>query len=236
MKGLYGRLIDNHPLANIAFLIVLLGGIASYLSLPRAQDPEINFNWVSIITALPGASAEDVERELTGPLEDAIKQVKDIRFVSSSSREAVSSILVRFEEISERQFDKRANDLRREIQNKASAELPPDATDPQVVEITSSNGFPTAILVLHGAAGEALRAQAFALKREIEGLAGVDQVIAAGFDEPELHVDFDPAQLAATGLSPIQLADGMLTLRQDGIEKVLQGLTDMPEVIGATNL
>lgn len=46
MKGLYGRLIDNHPLANIAFLIVLLGGIASYLSLPRAQDPEINFNWV----------------------------------------------------------------------------------------------------------------------------------------------------------------------------------------------
>ena len=211
MKGLYGRLIDNHPLANIAFLIVLLGGIASYLSLPRAQDPEINFNWVSIITALPGASAEDVERELTGPLEDAIKQVKDIRFVSSSSREAVSSILVRFEEISERQFDKRANDLRREIQNKASAELPPDATDPQVVEITSSNGFPTAILVLHGAAGEALRAQAFALKREIEGLAGVDQVIAAGFDEPELHVDFDPAQLAAAGLSPMQLADGVAT-------------------------
>ena len=211
MKGLYGRLIDNHPLANIAFLIVLLGGIASYLSLPRAQDPEINFNWVSIITALPGASAEDVERELTGPLEDAIKQVKDIRFVSSSSREAVSSILVRFEEISERQFDKRANDLRREIQNKASAELPPDATDPQVVEITSSNGFPTAILVLHGAAGEALRAQAFALKREIEGLAGVDQVIAAGFDEPELHVDFDPTQLAAAGLSPMQLADGVAT-------------------------
>lgn len=173
MKGLYGRLIDNHPLANIAFLVVLLGGIVTYLTLPRAQDPEINFNWVSIITTLPGASAEDVERELTGPLEDAIKQVKDIRFVSSSSRETVSSILVRFEELSEREFDKRVNDLRREIQNKASAELPVEATDPEVLEITSSNGFPTAVLVLHGAAGETLRAQAFALKKDLEGLAGV---------------------------------------------------------------
>ncbi len=138
--------------------------------MPRAQDPEINFNWVSIITTLPGASAEDVERELTGPLEDAIKQVKDIRFTSSSSREGVSSILVRFEELGERQFDKRVNDLRREIQNKASAELPPDATDPVVMEITSSNGFPTAILMLHGSGGEALRRAGFLMKKELEGL------------------------------------------------------------------
>ncbi len=209
MNRWYERLIDNHPLANIAFALVLLGGIFTYLTMPRAQDPEINFNWVSIVTTLPGASAEDVERELTGPLEDAIKQVKDIRFVSSSSREAVSSILVRFEEISERSFDKRVNDLRREIQNKAAAELPPDATDPAVLEITTSNGFPTAILVLHGAGGESLRGAAFAVTKDIERLDGVDQVIAAGFDDPELQVDFDPARVAAAGLSPIQVADGV---------------------------
>lgn len=209
MSGFYRRLIDNHPLANIAFVLVLLGGVFSYLTMPRAQDPEINFNWVSIITTLPGASAEDVERELTGPLEDAIKQVKDIRFVSSSSREAVSSILVRFEEIPERTFDKRINDLRREIQNKAAAELPPDANDPQVLEITSSNGFPTAILVLRGTGGEVLRSTAFTTRKALERVAGVDQVIAAGFDDPQLQVDFDPARLAAAGLSPIQLSNGV---------------------------
>jgi len=209
VSGFYRRLIDNHPLANIAFVLVLLGGVFSYLTMPRAQDPEINFNWVSIITTLPGASAEDVERELTGPLEDAIKQVKDIRFVSSSSREAVSSILVRFEEIPERTFDKRINDLRREIQNKAAAELPPEANDPQVLEITSSNGFPTAILVLRGTGGEALRSAAFTTRKALERVTGVDQVIAAGFDDPQLQVDFDPARLAATGLSPIQLSNSV---------------------------
>ena len=210
MSGWYRRLIDNHPLANIAFVLVLLGGIATYLTMPRAQDPQINFNWVSIITTLPGASAEDIERELTGPLEDAIKQVKDIKFVSSSSREGVSSVLVRFEEISETEFDKRINDLRREVQNKAAAELPPDATEPAILEITTSNGFPTAVLLLYGAGGgETLRSAAFGIKKDLERMDGVDQVIASGFDEPQLHVDFDPAQVAAVGLSPAQVSDSV---------------------------
>ena len=209
--GFYRKLIDNHPLANIAFALVLIGGALTYVLMPRAQDPEINFNWVNIITVLPGASAEDVEQELTSPLEDAIAQVKDIKYVSSSSRENLSSILVRFNELSEREFDKRIADLRREIQNKASDELPDEATDPQVVEITTSNGFPTAILAVYGPAlDERLRRAAFDLKKDLERLPGVDKVIAAGLDDPELHVDFDPAALAARGLSPVQVSDSVL--------------------------
>ena len=205
---LYRRLIENHPLANIAFALVLIGGIVTYLLLPRAQDPEINFNWVQISTVLPGASAEDVEQEITAPLEDAIAQVKDIKFVSSSSRENLSSILVRFEEISSRDFDKRINDLRREIQNKASDELPDEADDPRVVEITSSNGFPTAMLAVYAPArDERLRRAAFNLKKDLERMTGVDTVIAAGLDDPELHVDFDPSALSARQISPLTLSD-----------------------------
>ncbi|MCB1954207.1 MAG: efflux RND transporter permease subunit [Rhodocyclaceae bacterium] len=206
----YRRLLENHPLANIAFALVLLGGLSSYLVMPRAQDPEINFNWVNILTVLPGASAEDVEREVTSPLEDAIAQVKDIKFVSSSSRESVSSILVRFNQISDAQFDKRINDLRREVQNKASDELPDEADDPRVVEITSSNGFPTAVLALHGpAGGENLRRAAFRIKKDLERLPGVDQVISAGLDDAEMHVEFDPAALDARGLSPARVSDAV---------------------------
>ena len=206
----YHRLLDNHPLANIAFALVLVGGLVSYLTMPRAQDPEINFNWVNILTVLPGASAEDVERDVTSPLEDAIARVKDIKFVSSSSRESVSSILVRFNELSDAAFDKRINDLRREVQNKAADELPQEADDPRVVEITTSNGFPSAILALHGeAGGENLRATAFRMKKDLERLPGVDQVIAAGLDDAELHVEFDPAALSARGLSPDRVSDAV---------------------------
>jgi len=204
-------LLRNHPFANITFGVVLLLGALSYALIPREQDPEINFNWVNITTVLPGAAAEDVERRVTQPLEDAVRQVGDIRFVISNSRENVSSILVRFRDIPERTFDKRVNDLRREIQNKAQAELPPEVRqDPRILEITTSNGFPTAQVLLTGRADdEVMRRVAREVRTDLERLAGVDQVFALGSHDPELRVDFDPLRLAARGLNAAQLADAV---------------------------
>jgi multidrug efflux pump subunit AcrB len=205
---LYRQLLENHPLANIAFAVVLLLGAFAYLTMPREQDPEINFNWVMITTVLPGASAEDVEKRVTKPLEDAIKGVADVRFSTSSSRESVSNILVRFREISERDFDKRVNDLRRDIQNKAKSELPGEAKDPRVLEVTTSNGFPTALVLVTGqAADEVLRQRARLLRDEFERMPGIDQVFATGLRDPELLVEFDPMALANRGLNGTDVAD-----------------------------
>ena len=203
-------LITNHPLANIAFVVVILMGMLSYSRLPREQDPEINFNWVNISTALPGASAEDVEKRVTNPLEDSIRNVQDVKFVVSSTREGVSNILVRFRDIPVRVFDKRVNDLRREIQNKANAELPVEALDPEILEITTSNGFPTAMVMLTGQADdEPLRSTARTVKEDLEQIPGVDQVLALGFQEPELLVEFSPPALAAHGLTAADLAEAL---------------------------
>jgi multidrug efflux pump subunit AcrB len=208
--GFVRALITNHPLANIAFVVVILMGMLAYAHMPREQDPEINFNWVNISTALPGASAEDVEKRVTNPLEDSIRNVQDVKFVVSSTREGVSNILVRFRDIPVRVFDKRVNDLRREIQNKANAELPAETLDPEILEITTSNGFPTAMVVLTGQADdEPLRATARAIKEDLERIAGVDQVLALGFQEPELLVEFAPPALAARGLTAADLAEAL---------------------------
>lgn len=212
----YARLIGNHPLANIAFGVVLLLGALSYFAMPREQDPEINFNWVSIIVTLPGASAEDVAKRVTKPLEDAVKNVADIKFVSSSSRENVCSILVRFRDIDERVFDKRINDLRREIQNKAKSELPTEAKDPQIMEITTSNGFPTAQVLLTGQADdETLRSIAREVRDDLERLTGVDRVFALGLHDPELRVEFLPQAVQARGLTANDVADGVAAWFRD---------------------
>ncbi len=204
---MFQRLLDNHVLANLAFVLVLVLGATAYQLMPREQDPEINFNWIDITTVLPGASALDVEAQVTDVLEDAIRNVSDIDFVTSVSRAGVSSVLVRFEDISERTFDKRVNDLRRELQA-IQDELPGPASDPRVLEITTDNAFPSVILAVTGPADdENLRRQARIVKEDLERIDGVSNVLASGLRDPELHVAFDPQRLIHHGVSPADLAD-----------------------------
>lgn len=207
MRRAYAALIGNAPLANLLFLLVLVVGVVSYLVMPRARDPEINFNWVNVWVVFPGASAEDVARKVTEPLEEAIRSVADIRFVVSSSREGLASILVRFHRVDQETFARRVEEIRREVLNKAN-DLPKGVKTPKVMEITTSNGFPTAMIALYGpVGGEAMRSEAERLKRALERLPGVDRALVFGFREPELQIRFDPFLWAAAGLPATAVAD-----------------------------
>lgn len=215
MASLYRILLQNHVLANLTFVLVLVIGFISYFNLPRQQDPTINFNWIVITTILPGASALDVEKKVTDPIEDAIRKIRDINFMSSNSRESVSSILVRFQDIDNRTFDKRVSDLRREIQNKED-ELPEAVEDPLILEITSANAFPSASIAVVGQSmDENLRRQGRNVKKDLERFKSIDRVDTVGLVDPELHVVFDPQKLENLKLSPIQIADTVSAFFQD---------------------
>ena len=212
---MFRSFLQNHVLANLTFVLVLVLGITTYIFLPREQDPAVNFNWIAITTLLPGAAALDVEKRVTDPLEEVIRKVPDMRFVSSTSREGTSSILVRFNEISDRVFDKRVTDLRREIQNKTD-ELPEEALDPFILEITSGNAYPTASLVVTSAASdENLRVHAERIKKDLEQMKGVDRIDSTALYDPELQVLFEPETLHKYGIRPGDIADTVRSYYQD---------------------
>ena len=203
------RLLNNHVLANLTFVLVLIIGIVAYLMLPRQQDPSVNFNWISITTALPGASAQDIELRVTNPLEDAVRSISDMSFVSSNSREGVSSMLIRFEDIDARTFDKHVSSIRREIQN-AEAELPDEASEPWIIEITSGNAYPSAMLaVTANSQDDNLRQQAEIIRKDLERITGVDRVDAIALDDPELQVQLNLDRLQALGITPSQVSDSV---------------------------
>lgn len=200
-------LLQHHVLANLTFVLILVMGFLSYNAMPKEKDPAINFNWIQISTFLPGASPEDIEKRITQPLEEGIAKVSDIRFISSSSRESMSSVLVRFEELDERLFDKRLADLRREIQHIENTRLPAEAESPLILELTSSSAFPTATLVLQGKAyDENLRFYAEELEKEMERLPYVQRVDMIGVSDPEMIVEIDIERLTGLGLSPAMVA------------------------------
>lgn len=204
---MFKRILQNHVLANLMFALVMVMGVSSYLLMPREQDPTINFNWIDVTTVFPGASTPDVEKQVTDVLEDAIRKVADIKFVQSNSREGISSILVRFEEISSDVFEKRLSDLRRELEG-VENELPEAALDPFIFEVTTSNAFPTATVVISSLADdENLRRQATLIMQDIEQIKGVGRILENGLSDPEIHIVFEPARLEQFRISPIDLAD-----------------------------
>ena len=186
------RFLSNHVLANLTFSLVIFLGVLAYLQMPRAKDPELNFNWVNIVTYFPGAAAVDVEKRVTEPIENALRRsVRDIKFVNSTSRENISMILVRFNQIDDEVFDKRMIDLRREVQNSYTDELPEDVEDPVVYEISTSNAFPSAMVVVTSAGDdENLRRQTRFIKKDLELIKGVDRVDDVGTSDPELQIEF----------------------------------------------
>lgn len=209
------KLLSNHILTNLTFGLVVVIGWLSYDQMPREQDPSINFNWVQIWTYWPGASAIDVEKRITEPLEDGLSKVQDIRFVSSASREGISSILVRFESLADSEFNARITDLRRELHAKYD-ELPSDVDQPDIFEISSSNAFPTATVAVWGQANDhILQAHARDVREDLERLPSVDRITPAGTRNPELKIHFLPERLLGLGISPVDLAETVRTYFRD---------------------
>jgi len=96
--GLSNWAIENRMTVFVIIAIVFLGGLASYISLPRESFPEIIESKIYVSSFFPGNSAEDVEKLLTKPLEEEINGISGVTKISSKSLQDFSSITVEFEE------------------------------------------------------------------------------------------------------------------------------------------
>ncbi len=156
---------------------------------------------------------------------------------------------MRFEDLSEDDFNDSLIDLRREVQNAYNDKLPDEAIEPDIREITTSSGFPTATVVLStNRMDERFRRYAEVTRREMERIPGVEQIDRIGVEDPELHIAFHPDKLVGLGLSPTDISDTVRayfrdmaigdiatdgskwTLRLEGTSSSLDNLATMPVV------
>ena len=198
--------VSNPVLSNLLMVVITALGVYAWVTLPRDLIPEIVTYTARISTFYPGASAETVEKLVTARIEDAIEKVDQIDLITSKSSEGRSDISVQFEEISDRDFDKRIQDLRNAVDR--IKDLPSELLDqPEVVAVDISNGVPMVTVAVSGDLDESqMKLAAEALEKQIIKIDGVSNIQVAGVRDREIWVEVDPDRLKSYNLVTEQVS------------------------------
>ncbi len=178
--------IRRPRVANLILALIVLAGILSALSLRRQADPTIAFDIMKITTEYPGASPEDVEVNVTDPLEDELAEVEDIDEMVSLSMESLSVVFI--------WIDPDAADNARVKQDIRTAVdrvtgLPRQVTDKPKVDEIRSTSAPVMEIAISGDISEAkLRQYAKDLENDLKGAKGIGLIEKIGYRKREVHI------------------------------------------------
>ena len=197
--------VKNPVLVNLLMGAILVVGIMAALRLPLELFPSIKLELVSVTTVFPGASAEDVEKLVTIPIEDEINDISGIKVIRSTSSEGLSQILAEIEAGEDTQ--KLAQDIRSEV-SKVEDKLPEDAEDPITEEFDAN--FPLISVAIAGdVSKETLRTYGLSFEDEAKLVEGVDNVVTSGLGDPVFWVYVDPEKLRQSEISLEQIASAI---------------------------
>ena len=196
--------VRNSVLVNMLMILVIALGTFSLITLPRELFPQVRLNRVFVAIGFAGASPEEVERLITKPVEDEVKDVDHVDMLLSESLEGRSRFSIIFETIDEQEFRRVYQDLQREVDR---VELPDGADDPVFFSLESSTWMPMASVVVSGDLSESrLKELAEDLEDEIENMPGVDDVTVSGTRDREVWVEVDPDKVYRYNLTLEQVA------------------------------
>jgi multidrug efflux pump subunit AcrB len=189
----------DHPISVLTLLaLIILGGLYSYLAVPKEASPDITVPFVAVSTFYSGVAPEDIETLITRPLEEELNKISDIKTLTSQSVESLSSITAEFEagmDMTE------ALQLVREKVDIAKPELPEAAEEPAILEFNFSE-FPIMQVNVSGEYSLVrLKELAEDIQDEIEQIPSVLSVQLSGGLEREVKVDVDLGKLKYYGIS-----------------------------------
>ncbi|TLX52990.1 AcrB/AcrD/AcrF family protein, partial [Stutzerimonas nosocomialis] len=203
-------------------LTCLIGGIVAFFEIGRLEDPEFTIKEAIINVQYPGATALEVEQEVTEPLESAIQQMSQIKEIRSRSMVGQAEIRVEIlDSIAGDALPQVWDELRNKVSD-AQGDLPPDAQAPVV-----NDDFGDVYGIYYALTGEGLTLKelheaAKELRRGLLAAEGVAKVDIAGVQEERILVEVDQARLAALRLSPDEisaaLADADAVVEAGGVE------------------
>ncbi len=195
--------IKRSTLVVVLFTALTLLGIYCYTMLNYELIPKIDMPVMSIATQYPGASAGEVENSVTKILEDALSALENVKYMSSSSQEGTSTIMI--ELVAGTDVNKALQDAQRKV-NAVLSQLPTDAKTPSLMSF-SSDAIPVLKFGIR-AKTESTKLYQLAkdqIKPQLAKVNGVGQVTLLGGDERQININIDRSKLETYRISISQI-------------------------------
>ncbi|EOU2461420.1 efflux RND transporter permease subunit [Vibrio navarrensis] len=200
--GIAAYFIRNRVISWMISLIFLIGGTAAFFGLGRLEDPAFTIKDAMVVTSYPGATPQQVEEEVTYPLEKAIQQLPYVDEVNSLSSRGLSQITVSMKKnYGPNDLPQIWDELRRKV-NDLKGQLPPGVNEPQVID-----DFGDVYGILLAITGEGYSYKELLdyvdyLRRELELVDGVSKVSVSGQQQEQVFIEVSMKRLSSLGLSP----------------------------------
>ena len=197
--SLYESAVKKPVMTSLVFVGIVILGLFSLSKLPIDLLPNIETNTILVLTSYPGASAADVETNVTRPLESSLNTVSNLKNITSTSRENTSIITLEFEYGED--IEALTNDVRDKL-NMVKSYLPEGITEPVIFKF-SSDMIP--VVMISATADQSLPALYKILDDNVANplarINGVGSVSITGAPEREVQVYIDPQKLEAYNLT-----------------------------------
>ncbi len=213
--------IENNRTSLVIFLIIALGGVLTFISIPKSEDPDFTIRKALVITQFPGASPQRVEELVTDKLEEKIRELSDVKVVTSQSMTGLSIITVElFDQVKD--VDPVWQKLRNKVTDAIST-LPSEASTP-VVNDEFGDVFGILIaLTGDGFTYRELKDAADDVRDQLLKIKGVGKIDRWGVQAERIFIDFSNSRMASAGISPYALAkiiDSQNTIQPSGSTRV----------------
>lgn len=186
--------VRNYQFTLVMFLMVVVVSATTLLTMPRAEDPEINPPQYPIIVLYPGTSPKDMEELVVKPIEKKVTELENIKKITTTIEDGVAVLIVEYKYNSD--VEAKYQELVREV-NALESELPDDIYSIKVNKVSPTDvSILQMALVSENASNEKLKAYAEDLKEQLEKVKSLKRVNYWGVPDQVVRVDMQLDKLA----------------------------------------
>ena len=195
--------IDNPAVVRFLVILLIVGGLFSYVQLGKLEDPEFKIKEALVVTLYPEADAHSVELYVTDVIEQALQKIPNIDYTQSVSKQGYSQVKIKLKEsVPAHEIDQYWDNVRKKIAD-ASVKLPMGAVEPIVLDDYGAvYGIFLAVTADGSFTLQELKKYTEFVTKTLNAVDGVAQVSEFGKVENALIVQLDKEKINAMGLNP----------------------------------